>query len=50
MSCGGIEVSDADESTGWEVGEADKTGPGGGGWFCVAVLLWEPGRIIVSES
>ena len=31
-------------------GEADSTGPGGGGCGLVAVLLWVPGRTIASES
>lgn len=32
------------------VGNAESTGPGGGGWGFVAVLLAVPGRTIESES
>jgi len=32
------------------VGEADRTGPGGGGSTFAAVRLWVPGRTMASES
>ena len=47
--CGGIGLSD-DGRTGWAVGEADWTGPGGGGWGLFAVVLAVPGSTTVSES
>jgi len=37
--CGGIGDLEAVGVSGWAVGEAENTGPGGGGWGAAAVLL-----------